>query len=137
MRPMGCSTISWNDDGESRRGTAQRQKNFCCFCCVFRLQKRITYETPHQGYSQYPPKIPRVGQTHSRLPTRLKTGRKENFCDAQPPHAATFTQRKEELQAPVAEFFRLEADSPYGKLQKRLGKALLLERIFFSLFLQA
>lgn len=46
---MGCSTVSGNDDGESRRGTAQRQKNFGCFCCVFRSQKQITYETPIRG----------------------------------------------------------------------------------------
>ena len=39
------------------------------------------------------------------------------FCDAQPPHTATFTRREEELQTPVAEVFWLEADSPYGKLQ--------------------
>ena len=135
MRPMGCSTVSRNDDGEFRRGTAQRQKNFGCFCCVFRSQKQITYETPIRGVLTTSSESPKVGQTHSRLPTRLKTGRKENFCDAQPPHAATFTRREEELQAPVAEFFRLEADSPYGKLQKCLGEALLRERIFFSLFL--
>ena len=72
MRPMGCSTISWNDDGESRRGTAQRQKNFCCFCCVFRLQKRITYETPIRGYSQHPLKAQRWGRHTRACPSCLR-----------------------------------------------------------------
>lgn len=49
-----------------------RQKLFCRFHCVFRSHQRITYETPIRGYSQYPPKIPRVGQTHSRLPSCLR-----------------------------------------------------------------
>ena len=111
-----------------------RQKLFAVFVAFFAPTSGLLMRPP-SGILTTSSESPKVGQTHSRLPTRLKTGRKENFCDAQTPYAATFTQRKEELQTPVAEFFRLEADSPYGKLQKRLGKALLRERIFFSLFL--
>ena len=118
-------------------GGAQRsaRKILAVFVAFFAPKSKLLMRPPSGGVLTTSSESPKVGQTHSRLPTRLKTGRKENFCDAQPPHAATFTRREEELQAPVAEFFRLEADSPYGKLQKCLGEALLLECIFFSLLL--
>ena len=130
-----CCRSQPSTQGRKQIARKEEQKIFVSIHCVFRLQKQITYETPIRGYHNILQKSHGWGRHARASPPVYKTGSKENFCDAQPPHAATFTQRKEELQAPVAEFFRLEADSPYGKLQKRLGKALLSEHIFFPALL--
>ena len=129
-----CCRSQPSTQGRKQIARKEEQKIFVSIHCVFRLQKQITYETPIRGYHNILQKSHGWGRHARASPPVYKTGRKENFCDAQPPHAATFT-RREELQTPVAEVFRLEADSPYGKLQKRLGKALLSEHIFFPALL--
>ena len=47
-----------------------RQKLFAVFVAFFAPIREVLTTSSES---------PKVGQTHSRLPTRLKTGRKENF----------------------------------------------------------
>lgn len=113
-----------------------QQKTFCCFCCVFRPYTRLNYETPIRGYSQHPLKAQRWGRHTRACPSclRQQVERKIfvmlNLRMQQPSHG-----EKKNYKPLSLNFSGSKQTSPYGKLQKCLGEALLLERIFFSLFL--
>ena len=51
------------------------RKVFCCFCCVFRSHQRITYETPHRGYS-HPLHSDRVSSSQNMAARHPSKGKK-------------------------------------------------------------